>query len=92
MIRESVYLKVDFPTMKISAYLLKKNWFFNENGQKFVKEMKIKNFVLLSVNKNNAITDVWLTASVKKLPTLALPCGVEKCSTCISPYYPGNYT
>ncbi len=25
MIRESVYLNVDFPTMKISVYLLKKN-------------------------------------------------------------------
>ncbi len=48
-------------------------------------------FVLLSANKKNTITDVWLTASVKKLPTLAPPCCVKKCSTCISPYYASNY-
>ncbi len=56
-----------------------------------MENMKIKNFFLLSVNKNNAITDVWLTASVKKLPTLAPPCCVKKCSTCIRPYYASNY-
>ncbi len=43
---------------------------------------------LLSVNKKKAITDAWLTASVKKLPTLAPP----KCSICIGPYYASNYT
>ncbi len=29
--------------------------------------------ILLSVNRKNAITDVWLTESFKKLPTLAPP-------------------
>ncbi len=47
--------------------------------------------ILLSVNKKNAITDVWLTASVKKLPTLDPPCCIKKCSTCISPYHASNY-
>ncbi len=47
--------------------------------------------ILLSVNKKNAITDVWLTASVKKLPTLAPPCCVKKYSICFSPYYTSNY-
>ncbi len=47
--------------------------------------------ILLLVNKKNTIMDVWLTASVKKLPTLAPPCCVKKCRTCISPYYSSNY-
>ncbi len=33
--------------------------------------------ILLSVNKKNTITCVWLTANVKKLPTLAPPCCVK---------------
>ncbi len=43
------------------------------------------------MGKKNAITDVWLTASVKKLPTLAPPCCVKKCSISISLYYAINY-
>ncbi len=47
--------------------------------------------ILSSVNKKNVITDVWLMASVKKLPTLDPSCCVKKCSTCISTYCGSNY-
>ncbi len=66
-------------------------FFLNKNRENFEDEINIKNFVLLSVNKKNAITDLWLTASVQKLPSLAPPCCVKKCSTCTSPYYASNY-
>ncbi len=41
--------------------------------------------ILLSVNKKNAITDVWLTASVKKLPTLTLPYCVKNAALVLVP-------